>query len=299
MPEAPLATVVIPSRDRATSLARTLAALRRQETDRPWELVVVDDGSTPALTEDLLHGLPQARLLRREGAGPARARNAGIADARGRYVLFTDDDTEPAPTWLDAAVAFLDVHPDHAGVEGRVDSPPFDPLYAISLSNDAPGAYWTCNIAYRKDVLDRLGGFDEGFPSPHCEDLDLAFRALRNAPIGYAPEMAIVHHPREMGYRDLVGRGRLTVSEIRLFERHRTRYGRVRKLPALLFPLVQSVGFWRYTLRAAGGEPARIWRALRLSAAYSLQVAGASLLGRPWRPPAAPRERAGTSASRS
>jgi glycosyltransferase involved in cell wall biosynthesis len=277
MPESPIATVVIPTRDRAASLARTLAALRRQRTDRAWELIVVDDGSAPPLGADVLQGFPQARLLRREGTGPARARNAGIAEARGRYVLFTDDDTEPAATWLDAAVAFLDAHPDHAGVEGRVDSPPFDALHAVSLSNDAPGCYWTCNIAYRKEALDRLGGFDEAFPSPHCEDLDLAFRVLRGAPIGYAAEMAIVHHPREMAGRELVARARLTVSEIRLFERHRSRYGRVRRLPARLFPLVQSAGFWRDMLRAAGRHPGRIARALGLSAAYSLEVVRATL----------------------
>jgi glycosyltransferase involved in cell wall biosynthesis len=281
MPEAPTATVVIPSRDRPGSLLRTLTSLRAQQTGHPWELVVVDDGSSPSLAPDALAGLPAARLLRREGVGPARARNAGIAAARGRYVLFTDDDTEPAPTWVEAAVGFLEAHPDHAGVEGPVDSPPFDPLRAVSLVSHAPGAYWTCNIAYRKDALDRLGGFDEGFPHAHCEDLDLAFRALRFAPIGYADEMAMLHHPRDMAPNDLAARGRLTVSEIRLFQRHRARYGWARRLPARAFPLVQSVGFWRYMLRAAGRDPIRIAHAVRLSAAFTFEVLCATLLARP------------------
>jgi GT2 family glycosyltransferase len=281
MPEAPTASVVIPSRDRPESLARTLAALRRQRTARPWELIVVDDGSRPALGAELLRELPEARLVRREGVGPARARNAGVAEARGRYVLFTDDDTEPAPGWLDAAVDYLERHPGHAGVEGRVESPPFDPLHAHSLRNDVPGGYWTCNVAYRKPVLDRLGGFDEGFPFPHCEDLDLAFRALREAPIGYAPDMAIVHHPRELSYRGLVGRGRLAVSEIRLFERHRERYGRASRVPPRLFPLVQSLAYWRYVLRAAGRSPRRIARALALALGYTAELVRATLLVRP------------------
>jgi GT2 family glycosyltransferase len=275
----PIASVVIPSRDRPASLRRTLDALRRQETDVPWEILVVDDGSTPALADDLLRGLPAARLLRREGGGPARARNAAIAEARGRYVLFTDDDTEPAPGWIRAAVAFLEAHPGHAGVEGRVESPPFDPLRALSLRSDGPGAYWTCNIAYRKEALDRLGGFDEGFPFAHCEDLDLAFRALRAAPIGFAGEMAIVHHPRELSFRELTARGRLTASEIRLFERHRERYGRLRRLPARLFPLAQSVGFARYMLSSAGRAPLRVGRALAVVAGHLAHVARASLPG--------------------
>ena len=272
MPDAPIVTVVIATRDRAESLGRTLAALRRQQSPPPWELIVVDDGSEPPVGEALLDGLPSARLLRRDGSGPAKARNAGIAAARGRYVAFTDDDTEPAPGWLAAAVAHLEAHPDHAGVEGRVESSPFDPLRAVSLVSHGPGAYWTCNIAYRKELLERLRGFDEGFPYPHCEDLDLAYRVLRDGRIGYADDMAILHHARTAPFRELTGRGRMTVSEIRLFERHRSRYGRMQRLPAPLFPIAQSFGFWRHMLGAAGRKPARVARALAMSVVYSLTV---------------------------
>lgn len=274
----PIASVIIPSRDRAASLARTIAALRRQESAAPWELIVVDDGSAPPLTGDLLRDIPDARLLRLDGRGPARARNAAIAEATGRYLLFTDDDTEPHAGWISAAVDHLEAHPAEAGVEGRVESPPFDPLRALSLESSGPGAYWTCNMAYRRDALRELGGFDEAFPFPHCEDLDLAFRALRRAPIGYCDEMAITHHPRPMSFRALAGRGRLTVSEVRLFERHRARYGRARHLPAPLFPVVQSVGFWRYCLRAAGRDPRRIARALGLGALFSFEVVRATVV---------------------
>lgn len=277
----PAATVVIPSRDRSHSLARTLAALRGQQTSWSWEVVVVDDGSSPAISEELLQGLPAARLVRLEGAGPARARNAGIALARGRHVLFTDDDTEPAPAWVDAAVGFLERHEDHAGVEGRVDSPPFDPLRAVSLRNDAPGAYWTCNMGFRREVLERLGGFHEGFPYPHCEDLDLAYRALEQAPIGYAEEMAIVHHPRQLTFSELAARGRMAVSEIALFERHRRRFGRAARFPPAVFPLLQTAGYWRTLLGAAGRDPRRIARAVALATAYSLVVVRATLLERP------------------
>ena len=126
-------------------------------------------------------------------------------------------------------------------------------------------------------MLDRLGGFDDGFPFPHCEDLDLAFRVLREAPIGYSDDMRILHHAREAGFRDLTARGRMVVSEMRLFERHRSRYGALQRLPAPLFPIAQSFGFWRYMLRAAGRHPARIARALAMGIVYSLQVTGSVL----------------------
>jgi GT2 family glycosyltransferase len=244
------ASVVLPTRDRLDDLATVLAALRVQQTDRSFEVVVVDDGSDPPVPESMLDGLPHARLVRGGGNGPAAARNAGIQAARGPVVVLTDDDTEPAPSWLDAACDFLDRHPDHIGVEGPVRSPSFDPLYEHSLENEQPGAYWTCNVAYRRETLESLGGFLEEFPTPHCEDLDLAYRALRLGPIGFAPAMAIVHFPRSLSLRKLIERGRMAPSEAVLFARHRERFGRARILPANVFPLTSAVAGWSLRLRS-------------------------------------------------
>jgi GT2 family glycosyltransferase len=279
---------VLPTRDRHESLRRTLAALTRQETARAWELVVVDDGSEPPVDESLLAGIPGARIVRSGGVGPARARNAGLAAARGEQVLFTDDDTEPAAGWVDAALAFLEQAPDHVGVQGPVESPPFDPLFAVSLEADAPGQYWTCNIAFRRAVLEALGGFYDGFPFAHCEDLDLGYRALAHGPIGWAPGMRIVHHPRTQTLAQLARRGRLTVSEVTLFERHRDRFGRLRRLPARLFPLFSSAGFLRVMAREARRAPiTRAPRALALTVGYELNVLAGIL--KPARRPPGPR----------
>jgi GT2 family glycosyltransferase len=278
---APAATVVLPTRDRHESLARTLRALARQRTERPWELVVVDDGSEPPVDAALLDGLPAARIVRGAGAGPARARNAGIAAARAAVILFTDDDTEPAPTWVEAALARLEQAPGDVGVQGPIESPPFDPLFAVSLEADAPGRYWTCNIGFRRAVLERLSGFHEGFPYAHCEDLDLAYRALGEGPIGWAPEMRMVHHPRRQSLAQLAGRGRLTVSEITLFARHRERFGRLRRLPARLFPLFSSAGFLRVMAHEARRDPLRrVPRAIALAVIYELHVLAGILRAR-------------------
>jgi GT2 family glycosyltransferase len=260
----PSISVVIPTRDRHASLRRTITALAGQETARSWELVVVDDGSTPPVGEDALAGVEDARIVRGAGRGPAHARNAGVAVARGDVVLFTDDDTEPEPTWIEAAAAHLDAHPEDLGVEGTVRSPAYDPLYAHSLVNAVPGAYWTCNMGFRRAVLAELGGFSEDYPYPHCEDLDLAYRALRRGPIGFAPAMAILHHPRPLTARQWMLRGRMTTSEIVLFSRFRERFGHAARLPARLFPLAASAGVWRTMAREGRRGPAR--RALRAAA---------------------------------
>ena len=209
MSAAPDVSVVIPTHNRRQSLRRTLRALAGQETARSFEVVVVDDGSAPPVTAEDLAPLATARRVDGPGRGRAAgARNAGIAAARGRVVLFTDDDTEPAPDWLETAAAFLDAHPDHVGVEGPVVSPPYDPLYAYSMEVEAPGAHVTCNLGFRADVLERLGGFDEEAFGFHCEDVDLGLRARRIGPIGYANGMEVLHHPRRLTLRQLAGRGR-------------------------------------------------------------------------------------------
>ena len=270
---APEVTIVVPTRDRHDSLRRMATAIARLRTERSFELVVVDDGSTPPVTTADLRGVAEARVVRGPGRRAAGARNAGLAAGRAPIVLFTDDDTEPDPGWLDAATDFLRAHPDHVGVEGVVTSRPWDPLYEMSVSTDAPGTYLTCNIAFRREALDRLGGFDaENFPL-HCEDVDLAMRALDLGPIGFEPRMRVVHHPRPLSLAQAIGRGRLLVNEIALFRRHRARFGRAARLPAPLFPLLSAVRYVATIARTAGlRSPRRAARFTAFAGAYLANV---------------------------
>jgi GT2 family glycosyltransferase len=272
-PSPPDATVIVPTRDRPGDLARLIRTLAEQRTERSFELVVVDDGSEPPVAEPQLDG-PHVRVLRRDGSGPAAARNAGAQAARSAYLLFTDDDTEVAPTWVEAACEFLDRHPAHVGVEGPVGSPPFDPLYEHSLKNDAPGAYWTCNMAYRREAFLELGGFLEDFPDPHCEDLDLAYRALHSGEIGFAPGMSVIHHPRPLPLSGWVRRARLTRSEAVLFAKHRERFGRSARMPARLFPLASALHGWWVQLKEQAPSLLRSPRRLaRFAATAGIYIA--------------------------
>lgn len=181
---------------------------------------------------------------------------------------------------MQAAADFLGAHPDHVGVEGTVRTRPWDRLHEMSVSTDGPGTYLTANIAFRHSALDRLHGFDaEHFPL-HCEDVDLALRALALGPIGFEPRMAVEHHPRPMTLRQLVDRGNLLPNEVELFRRHRERYGRAARLPAPLFPLVSAVRYVVSTGRDAQlRAPRRIARFAVFAAAYLAHVV-ASLVRR-------------------
>jgi glycosyltransferase involved in cell wall biosynthesis len=236
----PALSVVIPTRNRPRELERCLRALGAQDLDLPFEIIVVDDSDSPALNAtDHPAGL---RLLRTSGGvGPARARNLGIAAALGDVVVFTDDDTIPSTGWLRAVVEYLAAHSLAIGVEGPTHSEPYDALTQHSIDSRVPGAYLTCNIAYRKEILAMCGGFYEGFPYPHCEDLDLGLRTSEAGELGFSERMLVVHPPRDMPAPDQIRRGRMIASEVILRDRHPASYLDYRWLPARLRPIAGLV----------------------------------------------------------
>src|SRR4051794_15316384 len=196
------ATVVIATRDRPADLVRCLRALEVQDGAPPFDVVVVDDGSEPPVAPPASDRL-DVRVIRTPGVGPGQARNAGVQEARGDVILFTDDDVVVDPGWVSAALAHLDANPRDAGVEGVVRSPAWDPLYEISIETSVPGHHWTCNVAYRRSALLAVGGFADCFPSAHCEDRDLGLRIAAVAPIGFEPAMGVTHSPRAVSARQI------------------------------------------------------------------------------------------------
>ena len=187
-------SVVIPTCNRRQTLALTLAAVTAQDwTD--YEVIVVDDGSRDG-TADLVRGaFPQVQLLSQANGGPARARNTGLQAARGELVAFTDDDCQVPPDWLSRLAAGFERHPDITGAGGPLLAPAelrrTNPLaryeaYVVQVQYraqdtevlggfDCP-AGGTNNMAYRREALTSVGGFDAAFPYPAAEDADLKWR---------------------------------------------------------------------------------------------------------------------------
>ena len=120
--DAPAVSVIIPARDAAATLPRTLSSLEKQELDVAFEVIVVDNGSTDETAELAESHSLRPRVIRRtRGEGPAAARNEGAAAAFGSVLAFTDSDCEPAPTWLAQgllALSNVDL------VQGAVRPPP-------------------------------------------------------------------------------------------------------------------------------------------------------------------------------
>jgi glycosyltransferase involved in cell wall biosynthesis len=206
MKGSPEVSVVVATHDREERLALLIDALRRQSlpADR-FEVVIVDDGSsdgTGALLEreQARNGLALRAISIAVAGGPAAARNRGWQAASAPIIAFTDDDCVPTPDWLATllAVARAD-NAEDVIVQGPTlprpeelgDMSPF--ARTVSVTGQSPH-YETCNIAYPRALLERLGGFDEGYPAPAGEDSDLGWRAIAaDASVRFAPE-ALVHH---------------------------------------------------------------------------------------------------------
>jgi GT2 family glycosyltransferase len=197
----PLASVVVASHARPLRLRWLLNALEEQTFDA-FEVVVVHDYDAVTAARILDdHPLAPRHIAISPGTGsPARQRNLGWRDARAPLVAFTDDDCRPEPGWLEALVAAAERAPGRV-VQGATRPDPFErDVFAAphvrTLEVDPPGRFaQTCNILYPRELLERLGGFDE--QAITGEDVDLSLRArAAGAPLAAAPD-AVVNHAIE------------------------------------------------------------------------------------------------------
>jgi len=195
-------SVVVPTFNRQDELHRLLESLWQQTLSRSqFEVIVASDGSTDG-TVEMVRKLQSRqwnlKLLQLPNGGPATARNSGAQVARGYYVAFTDDDCVATPDWLLEMLAAFQ-RTGAIGLQGRTttDRLARTPLtHQIEVLSHWPAAVPTCNAAYRKEVFERVGGFDVGFRFAHNEDADLAWRVEDFGVIAFAPNMHVIHPPR-------------------------------------------------------------------------------------------------------
>jgi GT2 family glycosyltransferase len=263
MDETPLFSVVVPTYGRRAQLAACLDALADQDFPRErFEVIVVDDGSMPPVGDGVAP--PRApldlKLLAQSNAGPAAARNRGAAQARGRFLAFTDDDCLPDARWLNALAARFDASPD-ALVGGRTVNALagnhysatsqliIDVVYAHYNAGGGGASFFASNnFAVPATAFREAGGFDEGFRCSEDREFCDRWRA-RGLRLVYAPE-AIVHHAHALGalalWRQHFGYGRGAMR----FHRKREARGAGGFKP--------ERAFYAKLLRAALAQPRRV-----------------------------------------
>ncbi len=203
-------SVIIPARDAGETIEACLrAALDQRNLPMDYEVILVDDGSvdeTAQIGERL-----GVRVIRQENAGPAAARNAGAAAARGEILAFTDADCQPSSEWLyhltrpfqDAAVV---------GVKGtyltrqreltpRFVQQEYSFKYQRMAAQEQIDFIDTYSAAYRRDVFQANEGFDSAFAVPSVEDQEFSFRLARKGyRMVFAPQAVVYHqHDRSLG----------------------------------------------------------------------------------------------------
>lgn len=173
-------TVVVPTIGRP-SLGNLLEALASGDGPNPNSVLLVDDRPAPDGALPMGRWVPSPQILRSYGRGPAAARNVGWRAATTPWVCFLDDDVVPDDQWRKLLVADLaDLPWQVAASQGRVQVPrppgrrPTDwERNTINLE----GSRWiTADMAYRREVLAEVGGFDERFTRAYREDADLGLR---------------------------------------------------------------------------------------------------------------------------
>jgi glycosyltransferase involved in cell wall biosynthesis len=198
-------SVVIPCLNAAGKLGEQLEALARQEWDGWWEVIVADNGSSDgsrAVAQRYAERLPHVRCIdASQRRGAPFARNAGAAAAQGEGLAFCDADDVVAPGWVEALACALD---RHVIVAGRMD---FDALNVGWTATSRPRVQTEGlqygprpgflphagggNLAIRRELFNRLGGFDESLPV--LEDTDLCWKAqLAGAQLHFCSD-ALVH----------------------------------------------------------------------------------------------------------
>ena len=188
---APKVSVIIPTYNRCDLVQKALQSVFAQ-TYHDFEVVVVDDGSTDD-TRAVVEGRTRVRYLFQENAGPAKARNVGIRQARGDMIAFLDSDDVWWPEFLKTQVEVLSRYPEVGLVCARSIVGEKESKYFPCTQEPFVGDLYrklfeqsfirTPATVLRKSCLDVVGGFNESY---RCfEDYDLWLRIARKYSIAY------------------------------------------------------------------------------------------------------------------
>ncbi|WZP01243.1 glycosyltransferase (plasmid) [Isosphaeraceae bacterium EP7] len=226
--ESELASVIVPCFNQRAYTRQCLAALARH-TRRPWELIVVDNGSDDGTAEYLegvvdMAGVPVTVIRNAANLGFPAACNQGIAAARGAYLVLLNNDAVVTDGWLDQLIGLAKADPaiglagpmsNDASPPQLVEDVPYDDLeemheFAARFRAEHRGTWLTTGklsgfcLLIRRAVVDAIGGLDERFGLGLFDDDDLCLRARR---AGFEPAVAcdlFVHH---FGGRTFAGAG--------------------------------------------------------------------------------------------
>jgi glycosyltransferase involved in cell wall biosynthesis len=187
-----LVSVVVPCYNQAHFLGEAIESVLAQSYSH-LEILVVDDGSTDN-TSEVAARYSGVRCIRQYNQGLSTARNSGIRESKGAYLVFLDADDRLLPSAIETNLECLEAHPECAFVSGRyrnitVEGTPFPELpspYCVRSDHYIEllrGNYieMHATVMYRRSVFGSVGGFDTSLKA--CEDYDICLRIARDFPV--------------------------------------------------------------------------------------------------------------------
>jgi glycosyltransferase involved in cell wall biosynthesis len=214
------------------------------QTFNDFEIIVVDDASNDN-TKEKIEKFSDKRIRyfrNKNWLGLSQSRTECLKHANGDYVFFTDGDCAVSNNWIEEGLKYLK-SAGCIGVEGKTYyvSKEYKPTRSDDVvENKTGGLFMTCNIAYKKTVLEIIGGFDERFT--FHEDRDLAFRALRQGKIRFNPQMIVYHQKKTLKPKQFVRKGKILRNRVLLYKKFRDkpifiwRIVNPKDLLAIIFP---------------------------------------------------------------
>jgi GT2 family glycosyltransferase len=190
----PSVAIVIPTRNRIDFLKRLLSRLGPYVSTHPeCSVTVSDDGDAQETREALRGELSFAKVIQGPRVGIPANRNCGAAHSTGDLLVFLDDDCMPA---LDLLAIYQEAAMKNPGIgvfEGRITAEGKVSSFADGApSNETGGYLWSCNFAVRREVFNRIHGFDDRFCFA-MEDNDFHFRVKNHASILFLPDARVWH----------------------------------------------------------------------------------------------------------
>ncbi len=185
-----------PSKQAGATLTADLGLVEDSADSIQYEIVVSDDGDVSETREKIGERAAWTRVVQGPRKGPAANRNNAVVHSKGKWLAFTDDDCLPSENWLKSYAEAITEETFVLEGQTITDSPSIG-IFSQAPTNYEGGFLWSCNMVFRKDIFDELGGFDEEFPFPHMEDVDLRVRLEKSkGQYPFVPEAIILHPQR-------------------------------------------------------------------------------------------------------
>lgn len=205
MPGSPLVSIVIPCFNHGRFLAEALASVGTPSV--PAEIIVIDDGSTDSTCDVVatFETSNEFRCIRQPNAGLAAARNRGLRESHGKYIVFLDADDRLAPGAVDVGAAMLGEHPECAYVFGRCLMMDHDGTLLPTAQQPRivrdhyrellrRNYIWMpATVMFRRDALERIGGFNSHVNA--SADYEMYLHIARHYPV-HDHAQVVAHYRR-------------------------------------------------------------------------------------------------------